>query len=85
MYPRVVEMFAKNLFRPIPPPMTPQGEDLLGLHIGCRVIEIKDDVALVDLLHEQILAPVGRSRGRDVCQEPVPSYSSAYDAPRRGI
>jgi hypothetical protein len=26
----------------------------------CRVIEIKDDVALVDLLHEQILAPVGR-------------------------
>jgi hypothetical protein len=26
MYPRVVEMFAKNLFRPIPPPMTPQGE-----------------------------------------------------------
>ncbi|KAL4967176.1 protein phosphatase 2A regulatory subunit RTS1 [Aspergillus stella-maris] len=26
MYPRVVEMFAKNLFRPIPPPITPQGE-----------------------------------------------------------
>ncbi|KKA20543.1 Protein phosphatase regulatory subunit (Ssc1) [Rasamsonia emersonii CBS 393.64] len=26
MYPRVVEMFAKNLFRPIPPPTTPQGE-----------------------------------------------------------
>lgn len=26
MYPRVVEMFAKNLFRPIPPPLTPQGE-----------------------------------------------------------
>ncbi|OOG00051.1 hypothetical protein ASPCADRAFT_203938 [Aspergillus carbonarius ITEM 5010] len=26
MYPRVVEMFAKNLFRPIPPPVTPQGE-----------------------------------------------------------
>ncbi|OJJ48998.1 hypothetical protein ASPZODRAFT_139951 [Penicilliopsis zonata CBS 506.65] len=26
MYPRVVEMFAKNLFRPIPPPMAPQGE-----------------------------------------------------------
>lgn len=26
MYPRVVEMFSKNLFRPIPPPMTPQGE-----------------------------------------------------------
>ncbi|KAK0383775.1 hypothetical protein NLU13_9686 [Sarocladium strictum] len=26
MYPRVVDMFAKNLFRPIPPPMNPQGE-----------------------------------------------------------
>lgn len=26
MYPRVVEMFAKNLFRPIPPPVAPQGE-----------------------------------------------------------
>lgn len=26
MYPRVVEMFAKNLFRPIPPPVNPQGE-----------------------------------------------------------
>ncbi|KAK3327912.1 protein phosphatase 2A regulatory B subunit [Cercophora scortea] len=26
MYPKVVEMFAKNLFRPIPPPMNPQGE-----------------------------------------------------------
>ncbi|GAB7346976.1 hypothetical protein MBLNU459_g3131t3 [Dothideomycetes sp. NU459] len=26
MYPRVVEMFSKNLFRPIPPPMNPQGE-----------------------------------------------------------
>ncbi|KAL1871050.1 hypothetical protein VTK73DRAFT_2285 [Phialemonium thermophilum] len=26
MYPRVVEMFARNLFRPIPPPMNPQGE-----------------------------------------------------------
>ncbi|KAJ5908631.1 hypothetical protein N7495_001313 [Penicillium taxi] len=26
MYPRVVEMFAKNLFRPIPPPLAPQGE-----------------------------------------------------------
>ncbi|KAJ5765161.1 hypothetical protein N7520_004720 [Penicillium odoratum] len=26
MYPRVVEMFAKNLFRPIPPPICPQGE-----------------------------------------------------------
>ncbi|KAJ5524139.1 hypothetical protein N7494_010789 [Penicillium frequentans] len=28
MYPRVVEMFAKNLFRPIPPPMTPKGRHL---------------------------------------------------------
>ncbi|KAK4114528.1 protein phosphatase 2A regulatory B subunit [Canariomyces notabilis] len=26
MYPVVVNMFAKNLFRPIPPPMNPQGE-----------------------------------------------------------
>ncbi|KAF2111316.1 serine/threonine protein phosphatase 2A [Lophiotrema nucula] len=26
MYPRVVEMFSKNLFRPIPPPTNPQGE-----------------------------------------------------------
>lgn len=26
MYPRVVEMFNKNLFRPIPPPLNPQGE-----------------------------------------------------------
>ncbi|BDD58824.1 Serine/threonine-protein phosphatase 2A 56 kDa regulatory subunit delta isoform, variant 3 [Monascus purpureus] len=26
MYPRVVDMFAKNLFRPIPPPVAPQGE-----------------------------------------------------------
>ncbi|GAB0134405.1 Serine/threonine-protein phosphatase 2A 56 kDa regulatory subunit delta isoform [Epichloe bromicola] len=26
MYPRVVDMFAKNLFRPIPPPINPQGE-----------------------------------------------------------
>jgi serine/threonine-protein phosphatase 2A regulatory subunit B' len=26
MYPRVVEMFAKNLFRPIPPPVNPQGD-----------------------------------------------------------
>lgn len=26
MYPRAVEMFSKNLFRPIPPPMNPQGE-----------------------------------------------------------
>ncbi|KAF2204449.1 protein phosphatase 2A regulatory B subunit, partial [Delitschia confertaspora ATCC 74209] len=26
MYPRVVDMFSKNLFRPIPPPLNPQGE-----------------------------------------------------------
>ena len=26
MYPMAVEMFSKNLFRPIPPPMNPQGE-----------------------------------------------------------
>lgn len=26
MYPRVVDMFHKNLFRPVPPPVNPQGE-----------------------------------------------------------
>ena len=26
MYPRVVDMFSKNLFRPVPPPVNPQGE-----------------------------------------------------------
>ncbi|EXJ91622.1 hypothetical protein A1O3_00172 [Capronia epimyces CBS 606.96] len=26
MYPKVVEMFSKNLFRPVPPPVNPQGE-----------------------------------------------------------
>ncbi|KAK5937171.1 serine/threonine-protein phosphatase 2A 56 kDa regulatory subunit delta isoform [Knufia obscura] len=26
MYPKVVDMFAKNLFRPVPPPVNPQGE-----------------------------------------------------------
>jgi len=26
MYPKVVEMFAKNLFRPIPPPVNPVGD-----------------------------------------------------------
>lgn len=26
MYPLAVEMFSKNLFRPIPPPMNPQGD-----------------------------------------------------------
>lgn len=26
MYPKVVDMFCKNLFRPIPPPINPQGE-----------------------------------------------------------
>ena len=32
--------------------------DLLGFHIGRRVVEVKDDVALVNLLHEQILASI---------------------------
>jgi serine/threonine-protein phosphatase 2A regulatory subunit B' len=26
MYPKVVEMFSKNLFRPVPPPVNPQGD-----------------------------------------------------------
>ena len=51
--------------------------DLLGFHIGARVVEVEDDVALIDLLHEEVLASVGRylmeagellefSLGRDV-------------------
>ena len=51
--------------------------DLLGLHVGARVVEVEDDVALVDLLHKEVLASVGRylveagellefSLGRDV-------------------
>lgn len=34
--------------------------DFLGLHIGGRVVKVEDDVALIDLLHEEILATVGR-------------------------
>jgi hypothetical protein len=37
-----------------------QALDLLGLHVGRWVVEVKDDIARVDLLHEQVLAPVRR-------------------------
>ena len=40
--------------------MQRQPLDLLGLHVCGRVIEIKDDIALIDLLHEEILAAIGR-------------------------
>lgn len=39
--------------------MKRQSLDLLGLHVCGRVIEIKDDIALIDLLHEEILAAIG--------------------------
>ena len=39
--------------------MERQSLDLLGLHVCGRVIEIKDDIALIDLLHEEILATIG--------------------------
>jgi hypothetical protein len=39
--------------------MESQSLDLLGLHVCRRVIEIENDVALVNLLHEEVLAPVG--------------------------
>lgn len=34
--------------------------DLLGLHVAASIVEVKDDVALVDLLHEEVLATVRR-------------------------
>lgn len=36
-----------------------QALDLLGLHIGAGIVEVEDDVALLDLLHEQILTAPG--------------------------
>lgn len=35
-----------------------QALDLFRLHISGRIIEVEDDIALVNLLHEQILTPV---------------------------
>ena len=32
--------------------------DFLGLHVGAGIVEIEDDVALVDLAHEEVLATV---------------------------
>lgn len=36
-----------------------QSLDLLGLHISTCVVEIEDDVALINLLHEQLLPAIG--------------------------
>jgi hypothetical protein len=36
-----------------------QSFDFLGLHIGAGVVEVKNDIALLDLLHEEILAASG--------------------------
>ena len=36
-----------------------QSLDLLGLHIRAGIVEVEDDVALVDLAHEQVLPLVG--------------------------
>src|SRR5450755_2764456 len=35
--------------------------DLFGFHISRSIIEIEDDVALIDLLHEQVLSPIRRN------------------------
>lgn len=35
-----------------------QSLDLLGFHVRGGVVEIENDVTLIDLLHEQLLAPV---------------------------
>ena len=40
--------------------MKGQPLDLFGLHVSRRIVEVEDNVALVDLLHEKILATVGR-------------------------
>ena len=34
--------------------MKSQALDLLGFHVGASVIEVEDDIALLDLLHEEI-------------------------------
>lgn len=33
--------------------------DLLRFHVATSIVEVEDDVALVDLLHEELLATVG--------------------------
>jgi hypothetical protein len=35
-----------------------QALDLLGLHVTARVVEVENNVALIDLLHEELLALV---------------------------
>lgn len=37
-----------------------QSLDLLRLHVGTRVVEVKYDITLLDLLHEQVLSPIRR-------------------------
>ena len=39
--------------------MESQSLDLFGFHVGSRIVEIKNDVALINLLHKEVLAPVG--------------------------
>ena len=34
--------------------------DLLGLHVGACIVEVEDDVALVEFLHEELLTTVWR-------------------------
>ncbi len=33
--------------------------DLLGLHVGAGIVEVEDDVALLDLLHKELLSSGG--------------------------
>lgn len=41
--------------------MQGQALDLLRLHVSTSIVEVEDDVALINLLHEQILPLVGRN------------------------
>lgn len=47
--------------------------DLLGFHVGRRIVEVEDDVALIDLLHEKILTAIGRDlmEPRELLQFPL--------------
>lgn len=37
-----------------------QALDFLGFHIAARIVEVEDDIALVNFLHEEVLATIGR-------------------------
>jgi len=39
--------------------MQGQTLDLLGLHVSTGVVEVKDDVALIEFLHKELLATIG--------------------------